>query len=143
MLLFFRLNERQPSGGTMKINYKMAIALIAGVAIGGAAVQALHAQAKPPGYIVIDTDVTDADGFTKDYAPKVGKILKDGGGKFVVRGGKAITIEGTPFKRLVVLTFPTLDQAIATYTSAAFKEVHKIGEKYATFRIAAVEGLPQ
>ena len=57
----------------MKTNYKMAIALIAGVAIGGAAVQGLHAQAKPPGYVVIDANVTNADGFTKDYAPKVGR----------------------------------------------------------------------
>ncbi len=34
----------------MKTNYKIAIALVAGAAVGGAAVQGLHAQAKPPVY---------------------------------------------------------------------------------------------
>jgi hypothetical protein len=36
----------------MKSNYKVAIALIAGVAIGGAAIQGLHAQATPKAYII-------------------------------------------------------------------------------------------
>ncbi len=37
----------------MKTNYKLAVALVAGVAIGGAAIQGLHAQAKPPAYVII------------------------------------------------------------------------------------------
>ena len=36
----------------MQTNYKVAIALVAGAAIG-AAIQGLHAQAKPPAYLVI------------------------------------------------------------------------------------------
>jgi cell division GTPase FtsZ len=48
----------------MKSNYKLAITLVAGIAIGGAAVQGLHAQAKPPGLVVVDiSDITDAEGF--------------------------------------------------------------------------------
>src|SRR5262249_23551129 len=35
---------------TMKTNYKIAIALVAGAAIGGTATQGLHAQSKPPVY---------------------------------------------------------------------------------------------
>ena len=47
----------------MKSTYKLAIALAAGVAIGGVAIQGLHAQAKPPVYVVIDIgEVTDAEG---------------------------------------------------------------------------------
>jgi hypothetical protein len=37
----------------MKTNYELAIALVAGTAIGGAAIQGLHAQAKPPAYVII------------------------------------------------------------------------------------------
>ena len=37
----------------MKANRKLAIALIAGVAAGGAIMQGLHAQAKPPVYVVV------------------------------------------------------------------------------------------
>jgi uncharacterized protein (DUF1330 family) len=36
-----------------------------------------------------------------------------------------------------------LDQAGAAYNSAAYKEARKIGNKYATFRIYAIEGLAQ
>jgi hypothetical protein len=32
----------------MKIRYTVALSILAGVAVGAAAVQALHAQAKPP-----------------------------------------------------------------------------------------------
>jgi hypothetical protein len=37
----------------MKTKYKVAIALVAGTAIGGAAIQGLNAQTKPPTYVVI------------------------------------------------------------------------------------------
>ena len=43
----------------MKTNYKLAIALVAGAAIGGAAIQGLHAQAKPPVYVVGEISVTN------------------------------------------------------------------------------------
>jgi hypothetical protein len=44
-------------------NYKMALALVAGAAIGGAAIQGLHAQAKAPAYVVAEVDVTNQDAF--------------------------------------------------------------------------------
>ncbi len=50
----------------MKTNYKVTVALAAGVAIGGAAVQGLHAQAKPPAYVVSEIDVTDKDAYVKE-----------------------------------------------------------------------------
>jgi hypothetical protein len=36
----------------------------------GTQVQALHAQPKPPVYYVAEVDVTDLDGYLKEYAPK-------------------------------------------------------------------------
>ena len=50
----------------MKTNYKVAIALIAGAAIGGAAIQGLHAQAKPPVYVVGENTVTNVDAYVKE-----------------------------------------------------------------------------
>jgi hypothetical protein len=44
----------------MKSKFKLAIALVAGAAIGGAAVQGLHAQAKPKAYRVSESEVLDA-----------------------------------------------------------------------------------
>ena len=36
----------------MKANYKLALALIAGIAVGGAVIKEVHAQMKPPTYVV-------------------------------------------------------------------------------------------
>ena len=125
----------------MKANYKVAIALVAGAAIGGAAIQGLHAQAKPRAFVVAEVDVTNQDAFTKEYVPLAVKALTESGNKVVARGGKTATIEGSLPKRIVINSFDNLDQAVAAYNSAAYKEARKIGNKYATFRIYAVEEL--
>ena len=126
----------------MKTNYKVAIALVAGAAIGAAAIQGLHAQAKPPAYVVAEIDVTNQDGFLKEFAPKAQKALSESGNKALARGGKVVAIEGTPPKsRIVINSFPNLDAAVTAYNSPAYKEARTIGNKYATFRLYAVEGL--
>jgi uncharacterized protein (DUF1330 family) len=126
----------------MKSNYKVAIALIAGAAIGGAAVQGLHAQAKPPAFTIAEIDVTDQEAFLKEFAPKAQKALGDNGSKALSRGGKTVALYGAPPKgRIVINRFDSLDQAFAAYNSLAYKDAKTIGDKYATFRIYAVEGL--
>ena len=122
----------------MKI--KIALALLISAALGGLAVQGLHAQAKPPGYAIISIDLTDEAGFVKEYAPMAGKIITGSGGKYLARGGKVVAVEGAPVKRLVVVQFESLDKAVATFTSDAYKEARKVGDKYAKFHILATEG---
>jgi hypothetical protein len=39
-------------------------------ALGGVAVQALHAQARPPIYYIAEVDVTDLEGYVKEFVPK-------------------------------------------------------------------------
>jgi hypothetical protein len=41
----------------MKIRYTVALSMLTGVAIGGAAIQTLHAQAKPPVYMVAINEI--------------------------------------------------------------------------------------
>ena len=127
----------------MKSNYKVAIALVAGAAIGGAAIQGLHAQAKPPAYVVAEIDVTNQEGFVKEFAPLAVKALATGSGyKAIARGGKTMSIEGTPPKnRIVINTFDNMDEAMKAYNSQAYKDARKIGNKYGTFRIYVVEGV--
>jgi hypothetical protein len=43
----------------MKTRYTVVLSMIAGAALGGAAIQGLHAQAKPPVYLVTEIDVTN------------------------------------------------------------------------------------
>jgi uncharacterized protein (DUF1330 family) len=126
----------------MKTKYVVAISAAAGIAIGAAAIQTLHAQAKPMGYVVVEIDVKDLDGYTKEFLPGAGKALADGGIKFLARGGKTIAIEGQPpQKRMVIGQFESLEKANAAYTGPAYTEARKIGNKYASFRIWAIEGV--
>ena len=129
----------------MNPNCRIAGALIAGVAIGGAGVQGLHARAKPTAYVVGEVDVTNHEAFVKEYVPLAMKALgKSGTGyKAIAVGGKTAVIEGEPPKRIVINSFNSLEQAVAAYNSAAYKEAAKIGNKYGTFRVYAVEGLPK
>lgn len=127
----------------MKINYKVAIALVAGAFIGGAVVQGLHAEASPPAYVVAEIDVTNADGYAKEYLPVVRKLLLDGGAKFLAAGTKIVALDGEPPKsRVAIVAFENVEKARAAYTSAAFMDARKIGDKYAKFRTYIIEGVP-
>jgi hypothetical protein len=57
----------------MKPNHLLAIAI---GALGAVTVQALHAQTNPPVYYVAEVDVTDLEGYLKEYAPKAAASSK-------------------------------------------------------------------
>jgi uncharacterized protein (DUF1330 family) len=122
----------------------VALSTLAGIAIGATAVQKLNAQPKPKGYAVVEIDVTSEDAYMKEYAPTAGKALTDAGGKYLARGGKVVGIDGDPpKKRVVILEFENLDKAQAAFASAPYRDNRKVGDKYAKFRVFALEGLAQ
>src|SRR3954467_15467505 len=81
---------------TMKTRYTVALSVLAGVAVGAAAVQALHAQVKPPAYVVAEIDIANVEPFDRGYVPPAAKGIADGGGKYIVRGGRTVTFSGEP-----------------------------------------------
>ena len=128
----------------MKTRYTVALCIWAGVAVGAAAVQALHAQAKPPAYVIAEIDVTNPEPYDKQYVPPAAKAITDGGGKYIVRGGGVVALYGEPPKpRIAVMVFESMEKAQAAFDSSAFKEAKKVGDKYAKFRVYAVEGVSQ
>ena len=128
----------------MKARTIVTLSAAAGIVIGAAAVQTLHAQAKPPGFIVAEIDVSNVEAYNKEFLPLASKALGAGGVKFLARGGKTMAIDGEPPKqRLVIGQYESLEKAYATYTSPEYKEARKIGDKYAKFRIYAIEGVAQ
>jgi uncharacterized protein (DUF1330 family) len=114
----------------MKSNHKLAIALVAGVAVGGAVIPGLRAQSTPPVYVVVDIgDITDPEGF-KAIPPKSGpETLTPFGGKYIIRTDKITALDGTPPKRFVVIAFDNVEQAKAWKASAPTKEVDAIRGK--------------
>jgi|KBSMisStaDraftv2_1062788.scaffolds.fasta_scaffold822525_1 hypothetical protein len=59
--------------------------MLASVAIGGAAIQTLHAQSRPPVYMVAINEINDQEGYTKQYLPTAQKTIKEHGGAYVAR----------------------------------------------------------
>ena len=111
----------------MKTNYKVAVALVAGAAIGGAAIQGLHAQAKPPAYVVIPIlKINDAAAFKAgvlDKASATAAAMKAEGGHYIIRSDKFTRLDGDPPARLIIIAFDSVEKAQAYENSAALKEV--------------------
>lgn len=126
----------------MRTTRVIAVSIIAGTAIGAGLVEVLHAQGKPLAYVVGEINVTDPEGFAKDFSPLARKALAEAPGyRALVLGGKTVAIEGSALKaRVVINVFDNLDAAVQAYNSADFKAAKKIGDKYATFYTYAVEG---
>ena len=120
-----------------------AASLLAALAVGALGGQMLHAQAKAPAYVIGEIDIRDEAPFDREYVPPAAKAVVDGGGKYIVRGGRSVALYGGPPKRLAIMAFESLEKAEATFRSPAYTDAKKVGDKYATFRIYAVEGLPQ
>ena len=79
----------------MNATYKLALAMIVGAGLGGAAMQGLHAQAKPPVYYIGENDVRNAEGYAKEYLPLVAASIKAYGGRYVA-AGTPVGIHGEP-----------------------------------------------
>jgi uncharacterized protein (DUF1330 family) len=135
---------RPAKGDTMKAYIKLGMAILLGFGLGAGAVEGLHAQAKPPAYVISEIEVTNADAYAKEYVPVANKALADSGQKRLVSGGRTISISGAPpASRIVVSVFENLETAQAVYSSPAYLEARKIGDKYGKLRIFAVEGIAQ
>lgn len=102
----------------------------------------LNAQSKPPIYVVAEVDVSDSAGFVKEYLPKAQASIKSNGGRFLVAGQSIKALEGTPPRRVIVTAWDSVEQVDEWFNSPAFKELRSIGDRYAKFRLYAVEGLP-
>ena len=94
-----------------------------------------------PAYVIVETDVHDAEQYEQYRAAARGAIAA-GGGRFVVRGGEMAVLEGDwrP-KRLVVLEFEDLDAAKRWYDSPEYQDAKRLREGAATLHAVAVEGV--
>ncbi len=128
----------------MKTKYIAALAIIGGFGLGAAAIESLHAQAKPPVYYIAEVDVTNPAAYAKEYVPRASAVTKAASGRILAQGGKITVLDGQPPKaRVVVQVWDSIEKIQAWRNSKDFKEARKIGEKYATFRTYAVEGVSQ
>jgi uncharacterized protein (DUF1330 family) len=128
----------------MTTRSQLGLALLAGFAIGAAAVQGLHAAGSAPAYVVSEIGISDLDAYQKEYLPLAQAWIKASGGRLVAAGQNIAVYEGpSPGTRVAINAFDSLAAVQAWRNSDQFKEARKVGDKYAKFRSFAIEGLPQ
>ena len=123
----------------MKIRSSVALALAGGAAIGAFTVHTIHAQTKPPAYLIAEVEVTDPPTY-KTYLTGTNPIIARYGGKFIVRGGKTLALAGEPPKRVVVSIFESMDKAAAFQNDPDYKALIPIRDKSSKYRAYIVEG---
>src|SRR4051812_33125471 len=110
----------------MKNSFSVAMALAAGIGIGAVGAQGLHAQAKPPVFMVEDNTVRDSDGFAKEFAPLARESLKAYGARYLA-GGPGLSIDGEPPKgRVVIVQWDTLDQLMKWRNSPEYRHAREV-----------------
>ncbi len=92
-------------------------------------------------YVIVEVNVTDPQLFA-EYAKDVPASIAAYGGKYLVRGGATETKEGgwAP-KRVVLLEFPSIDQARKWYDSPEYKPLLAMRLKAASAKLILVEGV--
>jgi uncharacterized protein (DUF1330 family) len=127
------------------MNYRIVLAMLAGVGVGGLAVESIHAQAMPPAYYIVEIDVKNEDIFTKEWAPKVDETIKAAGGAYLVRSTTVERIEGAAPKRILISKWGNIDQLTAWRISEAYMRTLPILDKAVgasgSVRSYAVEGI--
>ena len=107
----------------------IALAAIVGASVGAAAVQGLHAQAKPKAYQVTEIEVLDPAAY-KTFVMAVATSQKAAGGRNLrTGGGKVVAFVGDAPKGVGIVEFDSLDQAVAWRNSQAFKDLAPQREK--------------
>src|SRR4029450_3907559 len=87
-----------------------------------------------PAYFIVDVNVQDPAGF-EEYRKRVPATIEKYGGKFLVRGGKFEKLEGNwEPTRVVLLEFPSLEQAKRWYDSAEHRDAQRL-PRPSSFRV--------
>ena len=130
---------------TMKTFHVIGLSMLAGVALGAIAVQGLHAQAKPPVYVVTDiSEITDTGGQEANKGRSMASVqaaIKKFGGRYLARTEKITALDGTPPKRIIIWSFASPEKAQAFWNSPEQKKVNEIRMNTTKSRAFIVEGL--
>ena len=82
-------------------------------------------------YIIAFIEVTDPQRYAQ-YMKLTPEAIARHGGRFIVRGGEKLTLEGpAENRRVVVLEFPTFEQAKTFYDSPEYRHAKSFREESA------------
>ena len=92
-------------------------------------------------YLVVEITVKDAETYER-YKQLVPPTIAAYGGRYVIRGGKTETLEGTwQPKRFAMLEFPSAEQARAWWASPEYAPAKALRQASASTEMILVEGV--
>lgn len=94
-----------------------------------------------PAYVIVDVSIHNPVEY-EEYKKLTPASIAEFDGRFVVRGGPTITLEGDwKPERIVVLEFPSVDQANAWWNSRTYSRAKTIRQGAADTRMIIVDGI--
>jgi len=93
-----------------------------------------------PAYIIAHVNVEDPDAY-REYMRHTPRVIQKFGGRFIARGGEMVTLEGpTEVLRVVLIEFPSMEQAKAFYNSADYAQTKRLREGGGSAKFVAIDG---
>jgi uncharacterized protein (DUF1330 family) len=93
-----------------------------------------------PAYLIADVEVIDSESY-EDYRRQVAPVVAKFGGRFLVRGGPHVVLEGQwQPQRLVVIEFPSMEALTSWYRSPDYTPLIALRQSASKGALVAVEG---
>jgi len=94
-----------------------------------------------PAYVIVEVSIHDSEAY-EEYKKLTPAAIAAYNGRFVVRGGATTTLEGewSP-ERIVVLEFPSVEQANIWWNSEIYSKAKVIRQRAAKTKMIIVEGI--
>ena len=91
-------------------------------------------------YVIVEVETTDP-ALMAEYRDLARPIVEAHGGRYIARGGATVTLEGgwDP-QRIVILEFPSVEQAQAWWDSDDYAPVKAMRHRAGTSRMIIAEG---
>ncbi|MDP2285565.1 MAG: DUF1330 domain-containing protein [Pseudohongiella sp.] len=93
----------------------------------------------PKAYWIVQVDIDDLEKY-KDYVAANAAPFKKYDAKFLVRGGRFETVEGSSRSRHVVLEFPDYQSALACWHSPEYQSAIALRQPVSTLDLIIIEG---
>lgn len=92
-------------------------------------------------YVLAQLNIHDPEGFQR-YREKVPAVIKQYGGRYLVRGGETFSLEGElSAPRLVIIEFANREAAEAWYSSPEYQEILPLRLNAAKGTAVIVDGI--
>ena len=120
---------------------KLAFAMLLGAALGIGANEMLHAQAKPPAYLISDITITNEAAYKESARQDCSDICSSLALSFSSAVDKPLLLGADePPKRTTLIVFDSLDKAKAWNKSDAVEPARSLPDRGAKIRSWVIEG---